>query len=67
MSQDTAFIFAGFVQILLGFIFFRQPGVPFWTAKPIWRANQTLTPAGVALWVGGAVLIFMGVASKFLT
>lgn len=66
MSQDTAFIFAGFVQIVLGWVFFRQPGIPFWTTHPVWRANQVVTPAGVALWVGGLVLMFVGIASHFL-
>ena len=32
---------------------------------PIWRAGQFLSPAGVALWVGGMSLMLVGVMCVF--
>jgi hypothetical protein len=48
----------GITLALLGWLFFRRPGVAFWSFPTIWRANEFLTPPGVALWIGG----FVGIA-----
>ena len=50
----------GSVQVFVGFIFFRQPGIPMMFFGPIWRANRYLTPPGVALWVAGQAIATAG-------
>jgi hypothetical protein len=52
-------IVVGIAMMLSGWLFFRRPGVPFWTFAPIWRANEYLFPPGVALWIAGGI-IFLG-------
>lgn len=53
-------MFAGLAQIFSGFIFFRQQGVSLLFFGPVWRASKYLTPPGVALWVGGLAIGFVG-------
>ncbi|HEV2622044.1 MAG TPA: hypothetical protein VGU65_08145 [Frateuria sp.] len=61
MNIGIALVLAGLVQSFSGFIFFRQPGVSFLFFGPVWRASKYLTPPGVALWVGGSSVGFVGV------
>ena len=51
----------GLGMVLLGWLFFRRPGVGFWKAAPVWRANQYLKPPGAALWIGGCVVGLVGI------
>lgn len=62
--MDTSLLVAGALQTLVAWAFFRLPGKNVLAVTPIWRANQSLTPVGVALWVGGFSLI---VAGMFVT
>lgn len=62
MNADFALMLAGLAQVFSGFIFFRQPNVPFMFLGPIWRASKYLTPPGVALWVGGQAVGTVGLA-----
>jgi hypothetical protein len=52
----------GIGLVLLGWLFFRRPGVGFWTLAPVWRANRYLKPPGAALWVAGCAVALAGVA-----
>lgn len=61
-SIGTALILAGLAQVFIGFIFFRQPGVPMVFFGPIWRANRYLTSPGVALWIAGQAIGAGGLA-----
>lgn len=61
MQFGFAFAIAGLAQVLVGWLFYRLPGVSFWTFAPVWRAGNYLSPVGVALWVGGMVLAWVGV------
>lgn len=67
MSLQIAFFLAGVGQFLAGWLFFRHPGQRFWVIAPVWRASDYLLPAGVALWVGGIVLMWVGVVGMFLS
>ena len=60
MNIGIALMFAGLAQSFAGFIFFRQPGVSLLFFGPVWRASKYLTPPGVALWVGGLAVGFVG-------
>lgn len=60
MNIGIALMFAGLAQSFAGFIFFRQPGVSLIFFGPVWRASKYLTPPGVALWVGGLSVGFVG-------
>jgi ABC-type phosphate transport system permease subunit len=51
----------GFGLVMLGWGFFRRPGVAFWTFAPVWRANRYLKPPGAALWIAGCVVALAGV------
>lgn len=66
MTLGWSLFLAGTLQFLAGWVFFRQPGQKFWVIAPIWRAGQFLLPAGVALWVGGMALMFVGWLSIFI-
>jgi len=66
MHLGTAFVISGIVQFIVAWLYFRQPGQKFWVIAPIWRASQFLSPAGVALWVGGVILMAVGVLSMVL-
>ena len=59
-SVGMTLALVGLVQVFVGFIFFRQPGVPMMFFGPIWRASRYLTPPGVALWVAGQVIAIAG-------
>ena len=50
----------GLGMVLVGWLFFRKPGVGLWTFAPVWRANQYLEPPGAALWIAGCVVGFVG-------
>jgi len=65
MTIGTAFFIAGVAQFLAGWMFFRHLGQRFWVVAPIWQASRFLSPAGVALWVGGMALMFVGVAAMY--
>ncbi|WP_454828427.1 hypothetical protein [Pseudoxanthomonas wuyuanensis] len=60
-----ALIFGGPALVLVGWLCFRLPGVPFWTFAPIWRANRYLSPVGVALWIVGLAAPLVGVVALF--
>lgn len=60
-----ALIFGGPALVLFGWLFFRLPGVQFWTFAPIWRANHYLSPTGVVLWIAGLVAALVGVIALF--
>ena len=47
---------ASVILMLVGWTFFRKPGVSFWEFAPVWRASDYVRPVGAVLWVGGAVL-----------
>jgi hypothetical protein len=51
--------------VLLGWLLFRRPGVAFLTYGPIWRAGEYLRPPGVALWVLGLLVAWVGVVMLF--
>jgi ABC-type phosphate transport system permease subunit len=53
-------ILIGIGMVLLGWMFFRKPGVAFWTFAPVWRANRYLKPPGAALWIAGSVVGLVG-------
>lgn len=57
----TGFYAAGVLNLLFAWLFFRRPGVSFWTCAPVWRANRYLYPAGVALWVTSCTFMLAGV------
>jgi hypothetical protein len=50
----------GIGMMLLGWLFFRRPGVAFRSLAPIWQANRFLRPPGVALWIGGSAISLVG-------
>ncbi len=58
----TAAILAvvGLAMTISGWLFFRRPGVEFWTLAPVWRANHYLYPRGVALWIIGGGIANIG-------
>ncbi len=58
----TGFYAVGVLDLLTAWLFFRRPGVGFWTFAPIWRANRYLYPAGVALWVSSGTFMLVGIA-----
>lgn len=60
MSTAALLAGAGFLQSIVGWLFFRQPGVRFWSTIPIWRHANVLTPIGSSLWIGGSVLTIVG-------
>jgi len=60
-----ALIFGGPALVLAGWLFFRLPGVRFWTFAPVWRANRYLSPVGVTLWIVGLVAPIVGVIVLF--
>jgi len=66
MTTGVALFLAGVAQAISAWLFFRHPGQKFWVVAPIWRASEFLSPVGVALWVGGMVLMWVGVAALFL-
>jgi ABC-type phosphate transport system permease subunit len=53
-------------MVLLGWLFFRRPGVGFWTFAPVWRANHYLKPPGAALWIAGCVVGPVGAVLLFV-
>jgi hypothetical protein len=57
----------GIALMLSGWLFFRLPGVPFWTFAPIWRANEYLYLPGVALWIAGGIVELSGLLIFTLT
>jgi hypothetical protein len=57
----TTLMLIGIGMVLLGWLFFRRPGVGFLTVAPIWRANQYLKPLGAALWIAGCAVGLVGV------
>ena len=61
MNIGMALMLAGLAQSLSGLVFFRQPSVSSRFFGPVWRASKYLTPPGVALWVGGLAVSFVGV------
>jgi hypothetical protein len=56
----------GIGMALAGWLFFRRPGVAFWTFAPVWRAKAFLWPLGAALWVAGCVVGLGGLAVFWL-
>ena len=62
---ETALFILGMALFILGWLFFRNPGVSFWTFAPIWQAKKYLSPAGVALWVSGIFIAWAGVTLMF--
>lgn len=67
MHIGFALFISGMAQLFIGWIFFRHPGVSFWVLAPIWKASKYLLPAGVALWVGGLVLAWVGAAALLVS
>ena len=67
MALGWSLFLAGFLQFLSAWLFFRHPGQKFFVVAPIWRAGQFLSPAGVSLWVGGMILMAVGIICVFLT
>jgi len=57
----VGFYAAGMLEVLAAWLFFRRPGVSFWTFAPIWRAGRHLYPAGVALWVSSSIFMLVGI------
>jgi hypothetical protein len=55
----------GIGMVLLGWLLFRRPGVAFVTFAPIWRAGQYLRPPGVALWILGLLVAWVGIVLLF--
>ena len=48
----------GIGMVLVGWLFFRRPGVPLWTAyAPVWRAGEYLTTPGVLLWLAAVPVL----------
>jgi hypothetical protein len=60
MTLGWTLFFAGALQFLAAWLFFRHPGQKFWVIAPIWRAAQFLSPLGVSLWVCGTTLMTVG-------
>jgi hypothetical protein len=56
----------GLGMVLIGWLFFRKPGVAFWTFAPVWRASKYLKPLGAALWIAGCMVGLIGVALSLL-
>jgi hypothetical protein len=56
---------AGIAIVLLGWTLFCRPGVEFWTVAPIWRASDYVRRPGVALWVVGCVVAWVGILLLF--
>jgi hypothetical protein len=52
----------GLIMVLVGWMFFRRPGVAFspWKFAPVWRANRYLKPPGATLWIAGSVFGLVG-------
>jgi len=66
MTIGYALAIAGIAQVCCGLIFFRQPGVRIFFFGAIWNASKYLTPPGVALWVGGLAVAFVGIFIQLL-
>jgi hypothetical protein len=60
MYTGLAVVLTGLSMGILGWLFFRRPGVSLWTVAPLWETNRHLKPIGSALWVVGCVLAFAG-------
>jgi hypothetical protein len=60
-ATATAVLFIGLGVGALGWIFFRRPGVAFWTSRAtVWRANRYLKPPGATLSIAGSVVGLVG-------
>jgi hypothetical protein len=66
MTLGGALVAAGLLQFVIAWVFFRHPGQRLWVIAPIWRASQFLSPAGVALWISGLTLAWVGVLSVLI-
>jgi hypothetical protein len=53
-------IWIGLIIGSVGWIFFRNPGVPFWKFVPIWRVKEDLTPIGMFITMLGQAIILIG-------
>src|SRR5690349_3101649 len=60
MTIGFGLMIAGLSQIAAAFIFFRKPGVRLFFFGWIGRAEEFVTPPGVALWVGGTTMTLVG-------
>jgi hypothetical protein len=65
--RDLALALGGLAQVVVGWLFFRLPGVAFWTFAAVWRAGNYLSAVGVALWVGGLTIASVGIVIELLT
>jgi len=65
MSVGLGLMVAGLSIAFVGFIFFRQVGIPLFFFGPIWRASRYVKPPGVALWIGGLVVGGVGILVRF--
>lgn len=57
---STYLVFFGVAVFLTSWLLFRQPGVPFWTQTPPWRAAKSLKPVGAWLYTFGSVIGLAG-------
>jgi hypothetical protein len=62
MARDSYFVIAwiGIGIGVLGWVFFRRPGVSLWTVTPMWRTHHSLTPVGTVMSIGGWVILVVG-------
>jgi hypothetical protein len=61
MNLAQIVVLAGVAVSFVGFVFFRQPGVPLLFFGPVWRASRYVTPTGARLWIAGSCLSLAGV------
>jgi MFS superfamily sulfate permease-like transporter len=59
-SLSELLIWIGLIIGSVGWIFFRNPGVPFWKFSPIWRIKEDLTLIGMFITMLGWGIILIG-------
>ncbi len=53
MHPSAYVVLFGVAVFLAAWQFYRQPGTPFWSQVPPWRATRFLKPVGVWLYAAG--------------
>ena len=55
------------ISTVVAFSRYRKPGIARVAFAHIWKANEYLTPAGAALWIGGWILGVVLAGASLLT